>query len=115
MLLNTRTYNIDQTKPDAITYAGPAHTFSRKDIFQMSRVMPKPTATFAGVARPAAKRVLSVVVNATTGARADSILNISGSMPVGMADADIDAILADGAAFLGSQDAKDLFKKLDVN
>lgn len=115
MLLNTRTYTVDRTNPDSVKYVGPANTLSVSDTFEQKRVYPKPTATFAGVARPTAKRVKTVVLNGDAASVADAIINISGSMPVGMADADIDALLADGAAYLGSPEAKALFKKLVVN
>lgn len=115
MLINTRTYGIDRIQPDAVSYTGPAHTITLKDRFEMKRVYPKASGLFLGVAKPAAKLTKTVTVNAVSGATADSIFNISGSIPVGMTSADIDAMLADAAAFLASNDAKALFKSLDIN
>lgn len=115
MLFNTRTYNADSITADKVIYAGPAHTFTTADLLQLARVYPKPTKDFAGVARPQIKRTKSVVTNATTGERHNAIVDISGSLPVGMADADIDAMLADIAAWINTADAKALFKSLDVN
>lgn len=115
MLINTRTYNPDRTLPDAVTYTGPAHTITLKDKFEMKRVYPKPSGTFLGVAKPNAKQTKTVTVNAVTGAVADAIINIGGSIPVGMSSADVDALLSDAAAFLASNDAKSLFKSLDIN
>lgn len=115
-ILNTRTYSIDYTEANAIRYVGPAHTFSTNDVMQLSRVAPKSGRNGdLGVARPEFKLTKSVVVNAVTGERKDAILRLSGSLPVGMTAADIEALLADVAAFAASNDGKDLFKKLDIN
>lgn len=114
--INTRTYNFDGSTGDSCRYVGPAHTFSTADLFELARVYPKPGRNGdLGVARPAVKRQVSVVVNATTGERKDAFLRISGSLPVGMSAADIDALCADAAAFIGSTDGKSLFKSLDIN
>jgi hypothetical protein len=114
MLINTRTYNVDRVQPDAVQYTGPANTITLKDRFEMKRAYPKASGTYLGVAKPQAKLTKTVTVNAVTGAVADRILNIGGSVPVGTSDADI-AMLADGAAFLASSEALALFKALDVN
>lgn len=114
--INTRTYSFDGSTGDSARYVGPAHTFSTLDTFELGRVYPKPGRNGdMGVARPAVKRVLSVVVNSTTGERKNAITSISGSLPVGMSAADIDALCADLAAFIGSTDGKNLFKSLDIN
>lgn len=114
MLLNTRTYTQDRVNPDSVRYVGPANTLTISDTFEMKRVYPKPTSSFAGVARPTAKRVKTVVLNGVAADTAEAILMVSGSMPVGVADADVTALLADVAAFLGSPEAASLFKKLMV-
>lgn len=112
MLLNTRTYNVDRINPDAVQYAGPANTLTIKDTFEMKRTMPKPSGTSLGVARPMAKRVKTFTVGTTN---VDAIVTLSASLPVGIAAADIDALLADLAAFAASSDAAGLFKTLDIN
>lgn len=115
MLINTRTYNVDRTLPDAVTYAGPAHTLTLLDKFEMKRVLPKSSGTFRGVAKPTAKMTKTVVINSTTGETANAIFEFSCSLPVGMLAADIDAGLADFASWLASNDAKALAKLLDIN
>jgi hypothetical protein len=102
-------------QPDAVAYTGPANTLTTKDTVEFKRVMPKPTSTFKGVARPTFKQVKTVEINATTGETADAIVQLTASLPVGMTDAAIDAFLADLAAFAASTPAADLFKKLDIN
>lgn len=115
MLLNTRTYNADRVQPDSVSYAGPDHTLTTSDKFEMKRAYPKPTGTFKGVAKPVAKMTKTLVINATTGETADAIIQLSGSLPVGVDPAAVDGLLADFAAFCASNDAKSLFKSLDIN
>lgn len=114
MLLNTRTYTEDRVNPDSVRYVGPANTLTISDTFEMKRVYPKPTSTFAGVARPTAKRVKTVSLNGDAATPGDMISQFGGSIPVGTSDADIDAMCADWAAFFASNEAKALCKKLVV-
>lgn len=117
MLFNTRTYSVDRVSPDAVSYAGPANTLTVKDVIDLKRIMPKPDTKsgFLGVAKPLAKITKTVVINATTGQTADMIFNLSASIPVGTAGADVDATLADLAAWVNTTDSKALFKALDIN
>lgn len=115
LTINAKAYAADRNTPDAVVYVGPAHTFSHADKAELKRVMPKPTSTFEGVARPNFKVSRTVTINATTGATATAIHSGDNSLPVGMTDGDIDLLLADLASFYGSAAAKALFKKLTVN
>lgn len=92
--LNTLVYNQDSfATPDKVIYNGPAHTFTMKDVLALSRTAPKKTATFAGVARAEAKRTKTVTL--ADGTTADAIVTFSVSLPVGMAQADADALRDD--------------------
>lgn len=114
--INTRTYNLDRVNsPDSMSYAGPNHSVSAKDIFTLARVAPKPTKDFAGVAKPSVKRVKTSTINATTGEKAELIFNLGASVPVGTPDADVDAALADLVSWLATNDAKSLFKSSKIN
>lgn len=115
MLFNTRTYAVDRVQPDSVAYAGPAKSLTNKDDLVLSRVYPKPTSAFAGVAKPSAKLTKTVVTNSTLGTTADAIVRFEGSLPVGISNADVDALLADFASWLATADAKSLFKTLDIN
>lgn len=57
----TLTYNQDRTLPDAVQYAGPAHTFTNKDFVQLKRIMPVPTAKDRGYAKPEIKLTATVM------------------------------------------------------
>lgn len=116
MLFNTRTYTLDRyNSPDNVSYVGPANTISVKDILSLSRTFPKPVSDNRGVGKPYVKRTKTVVVNPTTGETKDLIVYFGGSVPVGTSDAEIDAVLADYAAWVNTADAKSLFKSLDIN
>lgn len=116
MLFNTRTYNVDRNNsPDSISYTGSGHTPANKDVLTLSRTYPKPQKDFLGVSKPYFKRLKSVVVNSTTGEKQDLIVYVGASVPVGTPDADVDAALADLAAWINTADAKSLFKALDIN
>lgn len=92
--LNTLVYNQDTiSSPNRVQYTGPAHNFQVKDLLSLARVQPKPTKDFAGVARAEAKRTKTVTL--TDGTKADAIVTISCSLPVGMSKADADALRDD--------------------
>lgn len=114
--INTKTYSLDRSTPDANTYTGPGHTFSQSDKLELKRVYPKAGSDgFRGVARPTVKLTRSVVVNPTTGERRDAIVTLSASLPVGMTDVDVQALLADITSAGGHVDVKALFLSLDIN
>jgi hypothetical protein len=112
MLLNTRTYNRHRGLPDSVFYAGPAHTFSTTDLVELKRTDPKPVKDNAGVAKPLFRinRTVSTGVEQTGVA----IVTLQASLPVGMASADVDGLLADLAAYCTSNEAKSHFKSLDI-
>lgn len=112
--VNTRAYNSDRVEADSVGYAGPAHTFSNKDLLELKRVAPKPTSTFAGVSRVTAKfsRTVSLNGGPETGT---AIVEVTTSLPVGMSEADIDSIRDDMGDFLLLSAADDLFFKQDIS
>lgn len=112
--ISTKTYSQDRISPDAITYAGPANTLSIVDIIEMKRVYPKPVKGFLGVAKPQIKLTRTVTLADTT--TKDAILTIGGSLPVGMSEADIVALLTDAGSVIATEVAgtTNVFKKLDI-
>ena len=103
IVLDTKTYKADSFEPDRVKYFGPAHTGTSKDILSVSRVAPKPTATFRGVNRQQLKLTRTATLD--DGKTADVILDISGSIPVGVSSAFITAMVSDGAAMLALEKA----------
>lgn len=102
LTISTKTYAQDGDDANSARYAGPANTFSVKDVLTLSRVMPKPSGSFLGVMRPTMKFTKTVVTNATTGEKHDANLALGGSLPVGMSDADVTSLRDDMVSFLNS-------------
>lgn len=111
--LNTKSYSTFRTQADSNQLNGPAATASVKDEVILRRKFATPTATFAGVSRPGCK--ITKTLTLTDGSKVPMVIDVSGSVPVGANSADVLAVLADLAAFLALQDAKDLFTLLDIN
>ena len=113
LTINTKSYTSYRTQADSNLLAGPTHDVSSKDTITLRRQFPKPTKDSLGVGHPGVKFVRTLALS--DGTRKDMIVDVPSSVPVGAATADILSVLADVATFLASQDAKDLFTKLDIN
>lgn len=112
--VNTKAFTFDtNVTADVGRHTGPSHTFAVKDYLDLKRTAPKPTATFAGVARASAKFVRTVTLG--DGSKADAICECNVSIPVGMAEADVDSIRDDMGDLLISQNGDDLFWKADIS
>lgn len=99
--------------PNKVRYTSPAHTFSVKDLITLARTAPKPTADFAGVARAEMKRTKTVTL--ADGSKADAIITISCSLPVGISATDADALRDDvGDWALEGSYSGALFKNHDL-
>lgn len=112
--LNTKPYSPFRTQADSNQLAGPANTVSEKDLVTFRRVFPKVTKDSAGVGRPGIK-VVKTLTLADGVTKKDMIIDISGSVPSGAVSEDVLRVLDDAYDMLGTQDAKDLFTKLDIN
>lgn len=111
--LNTLSYNQDAfVTPNKLKYVGPDSTFSVKDEITLGRTAPKPTPTFAGVARSEVKRVKTVTL--ANGSTADAIVTLLTSLPVGMAQADAEALIDDVGDFAITADMSNLAWKHDL-
>lgn len=111
--LNTKSYTSFRVQADSNQLAGPANTVSLKDTITLRRQFPKVTKDSDGVSRPGVKFVKTLTL--ANGEKKDLIIDVSGSVPSGAAEADVLSGLDDAFDFLGTQDAKDLFTKLDIN
>jgi hypothetical protein len=111
--LNTLAYGQDVSlNSNKMLYVGPDNTFSVKDHLTLGRTVPKPTATFAGVARAEVKRTKTVTL--ADSSTAEAIVTITCSLPVGMAEADADALRDDIGDFAISADCASLFWNHDL-
>lgn len=103
--VNTKDYTFDSAPtPDSALYAGPSNTYAAKDLLLLKRQAPKPTSTNPGVARATVKFTRSVTISDVV---RDAIVTAEFSIPVGMSEADVDAIRDDlgDALLLASIDA----------
>lgn len=106
IVFNAKTYTADKFGVDAVGYNGAAKTLSVSDDLSLSRVAAKPTTVFSGVARTSAKMTRTLTLTGALTPTGQAILQISVSMPVGAAGADIDALLNDMGALLSGADFK---------
>lgn len=102
LTVNTDTYNGDSYGLNQVTYTGPDHTVSKKDVLLLKRVAPKPSDVFSGVGRTTAKLTRTLTLTGAKTPSGDLIVDVSVSLPVGYASADLTAALADIGAFVVS-------------
>lgn len=113
--LNTLSYNQDSwVNKDRLVYVGPSNTFQVKDTLTLGRTTPTASATYSGNARYQVKRVKSLTLTGALSTKADAIVDVSISIPVGAANADIDALLDDVGDWLASADGKTMVKTFDI-
>lgn len=108
--VNTKAYTLDNVSGNTARFLGPAHSFQAVDSITFTRTAPKPVKGFAGVARAAVKLTRTV----STGTDTTAPLVLGGdvhAIPVGAAQADIDAALSDYAALVASADVKTFVAK----
>lgn len=115
LTFNTKTYAADLFGSNLVGYNGPAKTVSIKDDLKLGRTIPKPTAVFSGVGRTSAKLTRTLTLTNALTPTGDGIVEISVSMPVGSASADIDAFLNDTGALLSGADFKNHVKKQQIS
>lgn len=94
LTVSTKTYKAERVAPDSVEYFGPANTFASKDKIVYKRVDPRPDGTFLGFAKPEIKLVRTCLL-ADGVTKKDAIIKIGGSLPSGMTDADLIAMLLD--------------------
>lgn len=110
--VNTKAYNHDATV-DANTnrYTGPNHTISADDLLQLRRSKSSPSATSPGFAKASAKFTRTVTIGTD---KFTAIAEGSFSIPIGMAEADVDALRDDLGDLLVSSNGDDLVWKHDI-
>lgn len=113
--VNTKIFKIQRTQPDSVVYKGPAGSLSKTDSLVFKRTMPKPSSDFTSVGRPSIKRTRDVVVDSISGKTRPAVLELTGSLPVGMTAVEItelvtDLVSAASAAAIGQP----LFEALDL-
>ena len=112
LTINAKTFSAESYTANAVNYAGPAHTLSLKDDLRLARTVPKPTSTFSGVGRTQSKLSRTLTLTGAQTPTHEGIIDLSASMPVGAAAADIDSMVNDFAAWVAHASFKTLLKQL---
>lgn len=115
LAFNTKTYNADAFGSNQVGYIGPAKTGSVKDDLILRRTAAKPVTNFSGVNRSNAKLTRTQALTGALTPSHDAIIELVSSLPVGMADAAVDAMCDDVAALIGSANFKAHLKSLKIN
>jgi hypothetical protein len=104
--VNTKVYSLDSSGVNNVGYRGPAHSVSSKDILRLLRVEPKVVTTSSGVGRTSAKLTRTLVLTGAKEPVRDGAIEVGGSIPVGAAQADVYAMIADLGAWMVSAEGK---------
>lgn len=105
--VNSKAYPLDSTSgPNNVGYRGPLHTVSTKDTMRLLRVPPKAITTSSGKGRTNAKLTRTLTLTGAIEPVSDGSLELIGVIPVGAAQADVYAMIADMSAWLASAEGK---------
>lgn len=115
LTINAKTFTADSFQQNAVGYIGTTKTVSVKDDVVLRRTAPKSTDVFSGVGRTSAKMTRTFTLTAAKTPSGDAICDISVSVPVGYASADVDAMLNDMGAFLASASFKTHVKSQQIS
>jgi len=116
LTVNAKSYTAQSFGPKTVGYSGPGHTISVKDDIKITQAEPKPTATFAGVAKASVKLTRTLDLdNGGVLSVGNGIVEINTSIPVGADSADIDAMLNDMGAALASASYKEIVKTSKIS
>lgn len=115
LTINAKTYTADSFQQNAVGFIGAGKTVSVKDDVTLRRTAPKPTVDFSGVGRTSAKMTRTLTLTGAKTLASDAICEISVSVPVGYASADVDTLLNDMGAFLASASFKSHVKSQQVS
>lgn len=115
LTFNTKTYTADSFQQNIVGYNGAAKTVSAKDDLQLKRTQPKPTSTYSGVGRTEAKLTRTHTLTGALTPSGDARITVSVDVPVGVASADVDALLNDMGALVSSASFKTHVKSQQIN
>mgnify|MGYP001140973330 CR=1 FL=1 len=104
MQFNSKTYKLDSSTANSATYRGPGQTLSIRDQLQLSRQRIKTSAAYSGTSRGNATLTRTVPLTGALTPTGVASLSVDPALPVGMADADQDALIADFRGFVASSE-----------
>lgn len=99
LVVNTRSFTVDNIAAQAVTYRDPSATALLPASLKLARTDPKPTTSFPGVSKTEAKISKKAVVASVAW---PALIRMETSIPAGMADVDLDLLIADFRSFTAS-------------
>lgn len=115
LTVNAKTYNADSFQQNAVGYIGTSKTVSIKDDMSLKRTAPKSTDVFSGVGKTSTKLTRTLTLTGAKTLAGDAIVEVSVSVPVGYASADVDSLLNDMGSFVASASMKAHVKSQQIN
>lgn len=115
LTVNAKTYTANSFQKDIVIYSGPLKTVSVMDDLKLGRTAPKPVTGFSGVGRVTSKNTRTLTLTGAQTPKGEAIIEVNVSVPVGAADADVDALLNDYGSHVASAAFKTLVKNQLIN
>lgn len=115
LTVNAKNYTANKFYPSSVVYAGPAKTLSKRDDLVLSMQEAIPTSTSSGVSRYGVKLVRTATLTGAKETQRDIGVDIQFRVPVGAADADVNASAEDVGQLLASDAFQALLRTLVVN
>lgn len=114
LAFNSKTYTLDSNDANSALYAGASNTVSTRDLALLRRLAIKASDVFSGVSRTFAKLSRTLTLTGAKTATGEAYVNIEVMVPVGFAPADVDALLTDAAALMGTASFKSHVKARQI-
>lgn len=112
---NAKSYVADGFYGNTVTYQGPAQSGSVKDRLTLKKTDPKASSDFSGVNRYEVKFVRTVTLTGAKSPTGEAWKRVEIVTPVGMSDADRDALIGDDAVWEATAGFKAMVKTGQVN
>jgi hypothetical protein len=115
LTLNAKSYVADGWDTNSVRFQGPAHSTSVLDRLLQKITPAKPTALFSGLARFQVKLTRTHSLTGAKTATGNSTVDINIARPVGISDADSDALVTDLGTYIASAAFKTALKTSQPN
>lgn len=115
LTVNAKTYTADGFFGNLVTYQGPGQTGSTKDRLTLKKTDPKATSDFSGVNRYEAKFTRTVTLTGAKTPTGEAWKRVEIVTPIGMSDADRDALVGDDAVWEATAGFKAMVKTGQIN
>lgn len=113
--VNAKSYIADGFFGNTVSYIGPGQSGAAKDRLVLKKTDPKATPDFSGVNRYEAKFTRTVTLTGAKTATGEAWKRVEIVTPVGMSDADRDALIGDDAVWEATAGFKAMVKVGQVN